>query len=326
MTTKLLQSQRIRYLSILILAIILLSLLVGSALLDGITFAEMGWEFWRGGLQSPTIIIYIILVSPIVNNFWDQAVDTLLPLVKGNSGLKEKLMRDLTKNDHWHESGAVLLAIVAVLLLSQSWGGWPDGWHGWYRMVAQLTMIGLLGWLVYTGLRGARNMTRLTGSITELDIYNLELLSPVAKWSLGVSLAFIGGITISLIFVPYDSLRNVMSISVYGVLVGTTILIFFMSLLSTHSIMLQVKRRELAIAQEQLATAFRKQRGLMIRHPEETDEKIFSEVNAWWIYVAYVRSIREWPYNASIIRTLLASLISPTIVYLIKVIFEMQFD
>jgi hypothetical protein len=323
-TSRFLQSRRVRYVVIALSAVLLLIFLVGSALLDGITFDEMQWEFWRGGLQPPTIIVYIILVSPIINNYWNRAVDTLLPLVKGNNGLKEKLVKDLTKNDRWRESGAALLAMILIVALSQQLG-WPQGWFGWYRMVTQLTMMGLLGWLVYTGLRGTRNMTRLTGSIQDLDIFNLELLSPVARWSLGVSLAFIGGITISLIFVPYDSLLNVLSISVYGVLISTTILIFFVSLLSSHNAILRVKRRELAMAEEQLATAFRKQRGLVMRRAEETDEKVFSEVTAWWIYVANVRSIREWPYNASIIRTLLASLISPTIVYLIKVMFGMQF-
>jgi len=239
-TNKMPQSGRMLYAGVVLLAVVLLALLVGSALLDRITFGQMDWEFWRGSVQSPTIIIYIVIVSPIINGYWNRAVNTLLPLIKENK-LKEKLITDLTKNDRWRESSAALVAIGAIVAISHDWEGWPDGWFEWYRLVTQFTMIGLLGWLVYTGLRGVRNLTRLTRSIQDLDIFNLELLSPVARWSLGVSLAFIGGITISLIFVPYDSLLNAISISVYSVLIFTTILIFLSSMLSTHNAILRVK-------------------------------------------------------------------------------------
>ncbi len=319
------RSGRMRYAGIMLLAVILLALLVGSALLDRITFRQMDWEFWRGSVQAPTIIIYIILVSPIINGYWNRAINTLFPLIK-DSKLKEKLITDLTKNDRWRESGTALASIGTIVVISHTWDGWPDGWFEWYRLVTQFTMIGLLGWLVYTGLRGVRNLTRLTRSIQYLDIFNLELLSPVAKWSLGVSLAFIGGITISLIFVPYDSLLNAISISVYGILIVTTILIFFSSMLSTHNAILRVKQRELNAAQEKLTIAFRKMRGSSSLGAEETDETVFSEVTAWGTYEANVRSIHDWPYTASILRQLLASLISPAIVYFIKVIFGVQFS
>jgi len=275
-------------------------------------------------VQSPTIIIYIVMVSPIINGYWNRAVNTLLPLIKENK-LKEKLITDLTKNDRWRESSAALVAIGAIVAISHDWEGWPDGWFEWYRLITQFTMIGLLGWLVYTGLRGVRNLTRLTRSIQDLDIFNLELLSPVASWSLGVSLAFIGGITISLIFVPYDSLLNAISISVYSFLIFTIILIFFSSMLSTHNAILRVKQRELNAAQEKLSIAFRKMRRSSPRGAEETDKTVFTEVAAWGTYEANVRNIHDWPYTASILRQLLASLISPAIVYLIKVAFGVQF-
>jgi hypothetical protein len=54
---------------------------------------------------------------------------------------------------------------------------------------------------------------------------------------------------------------------------------------------------------------------------EEIDETVLTEVTAWGTYEANVRNIHDWPYTASILRQLLASLISPAIVYLIKVVF-----
>jgi hypothetical protein len=100
-----------------LLAVILLVLLIGSALLDRITFGQMDWEFWRGSVQSPTIIIYIVIVGPIINGYWNRAVNTLLPLMKENK-LKEKLIADLTKNDRWRESTAALVAIGAIVVIS----------------------------------------------------------------------------------------------------------------------------------------------------------------------------------------------------------------
>jgi MFS family permease len=317
------KSRRARYIAPALIALLFLICLIGAALLDGISVDEMDWEFWRAGLQPPTIIIYTIAVIPLMDKLWNRAVGTLLPLVKGEDGTREKLAAEISKKDPWRESIAASLVMVLILVLSQPWN-WDYGWVGLYRVVAPMIMFGLLGWLVYTGLRGARNLTRLTRATLSLDIFHLEVLAPVARWSLGISLAFIGGITISMVFVPRENLLNVFNISVYAVLICTTVLIFFISMLGTHHAILKVKKRELLTAQEMLTVAYRKMQGQVTRGSTADDGRVFSEVAAWGIYETSVRNIREWPYDASIIRRLVASLASPAAVYLIKLILGIQ--
>lgn len=50
-------------------------------------------------------------------------------------------------------------------------------------------------------------------------------------------------------------------------------------------------------------------------------ERIYSAVVTWGIYEKQVQEIIEWPYNAGIIRRLAVTILSPGIIYLIKILF-----
>jgi len=49
-------------------------------------------------------------------------------------------------------------------------------------------------------------------------------------------------------------------------------------------------------------------------------EELSSTINAWVNYERRIKETPEWPYNAGIIRRLLASTVVPAVVYLIKII------
>ena len=141
---------------------------------------------------------------------------------------------------------------------------------------------------------------------------------------MGIALAFIGGISLSLVFQSIESLLAWQSITIYSILVCATILLFFLSMWSTHNVMAGAKRREHDLAQEHLEKVTRELREATVQDRPEEMNRLYSAMAAWGIYERHVRETPEWPYNANILRRLSVSVLIPGIVYLIKVLLNMR--
>ena len=173
--------------------------------------------------------------------------------------------------------------------------------------------------LIYSSITGARQFSQLTRQNLKLDIFNTKVLAPVAHSSLGVSLAFIGGISLSLVFQTQESLLVWYNILIYAVLVLATVVIFFLSMWSTHNAMVDAKKQRLTLAQEYLVGASRKLEDQVVTGQSEGTEDLSVNITAWLNYERRIKEVPEWPFNASIIRRLLASTLAPVAVFLIKV-------
>ncbi len=204
----------------LIAAVLLLSLVL-AAYLDGVFSRPFEWSVWRGGLQPPVIITYVLVIYPLMQRLWDRAVRALAPLLDLDESSRNDILNSLYARNHRWEWLAVFLGASFWVALSQPWN-WVGDWMEIYSLAVQITMFGLLGWLVNGGLTNTRQLTRLNHHV-KLDIYNPGLMAPVAQWSLGISLAFVGGITISVAFQPTQSLLEWQTIVTYAVLLSVTI-------------------------------------------------------------------------------------------------------
>jgi hypothetical protein len=85
--------------------------------------------------------------------------------------------------------------------------------------------------------------------------------------------------------------------------------------------MVRVKKHELAIVRRNLENARSNLKEQAAHGFEDGMERIYSAVATWGIYEKQVQETREWPYNAGIIRRLALTILSPAIVYLIKLLF-----
>ena len=185
-------------------------------------------------------------------------------------------------------------------------------------------MFGLLGWLFYTGFAGSRLIARLSRKPLKLDVLDPAPLMPVARWSLGTALMFVGGISLSMVFI--SSSRESFpwlewgTIIIYVVLILVTVLLFFLSMWGVHTAMAEAKRRELALARKHLSTAFMGLRSRAVQGQSEGMDGLSVAVAGWTAYEARIARAPEWPYNAGIIRRLAASVLAPIAVYLIKIL------
>ena len=307
-----------RWVTATVAAILLLSLIL-AALLDG-AFSELSdWEFWRNFLDAPAAVIYILSIYPFVQRLWDRALQAFQPLLSQEEGSIVVMAQALKRRWEWV---AILLGGVFWLGMERPWL-WVDQWLDVYASVTDLFMFALLGWIIYSGIAGARHLNILSRRHLNLDIFNTELV-PVARYSMGITLVFIGGISLSLVFQSIDNLLEWQSITIYAILVCATVLVFFLSMWSTHNIMAGAKRREHDLARNHLEEVTRELREAALRGQSEGMDRLYSAVAAWGIYERRIREAPEWPYNATILRRLSVSVLIPGIVYLIKILLNVR--
>jgi hypothetical protein len=301
-----------------IIALLFLLGLFLTALAEETPINQLGWNFWRIGLQGPAIIIYILIIYPILNRMGDKAIESIIPLLDIDKKEFDELQSKYYSPKRLGEWISLSAGAIFILVLSQPWKGKFE-FNTLFLFIIEIIMFSLLALLIYYGFNNTRYITQINKNL-KLDIFNVEALAPIARWSLSVSLAFIGGIMISIIFQNVDNLMQWQVIVIYVILVASTVVIFFISLWSTHMAIVNVKRRELAVVDTRLSEACRKLTQQVTNNINESDSVLHLEVAAWGLYERRIRETREWPYNAAIIGRLLLSIASPGIVYVIKLL------
>ena len=114
------------------------------------------------------------------------------------------------------------------------------------------------GLTVVTGVSGSGKSSLVFDTLYHeahrrfLDIFSTGALAPIARSSLGFSMTFIGGISLSLVFQTQDDLLLWKNIIVWIILICFAILVFFFSTWTTHQTMVKAKKEELLFIQKQL--------------------------------------------------------------------------
>jgi len=301
-------------------ALLLLTSLILIAITADTPISNLGENFWRTGFQGPAIIIYILIIFPILTRMGDKAVESIIPWVAMNQEELAELETKYRVPSRKWEIIFLSMGIVIILLLTQPWKGAIEPFYI-FLFLTEMIMFSFLSLLIYYGFHNARYMTQINKRL-KLDLFNMDSLVPIARWSLSISLAFLGGIALSIIFQNIENLKQWQVIIIYIIIIFSTVAMFFISLWSTHMAIVNVKKHELTMVQEKLTRACR----IMMQNAHEhsnannNNNYLFSEVAAWTLYERRIRETKEWPYNAGIIRQLIISIMSSGFVYVIKLL------
>jgi hypothetical protein len=304
----------------IVLIFSLLLLLIIAAMLDRATGDMRQWDFWRQFLGAPVLIGYIFLIIPYMMRLDSKAKETFQQIFFQQNSYPDDAGYIPRRRWEWV---AFIAGAAFWILLQQPWSwDWIGErlWLNLYALVTYAILFGLLGWLIYYSFTGSRYMNRLSRRKLNIDIFNTHTLTPVARASLGTSFAFIGGISLSLIFQTVDSLLTWQNIVIYAILVIATLVIFFLSMWSTHRTMATSKNAELVLVRQQLNEGIRKLKESVSDDSIVNTNELNSAVAAWGIYERRVQEAQEWPFNANILRRLAASTLLPAIVYGVKVL------
>jgi hypothetical protein len=223
---------------------------------------------------------------------------------------------------------AVAIGIVAGLLLWRPWDysglsrmwlsvGAESQWLVLYGLIVGGLWGGLQGWIVYSSLASMRLFAGLQRQPLEISVFDLRPLEPIGRWSLSIALAFIGGSALSLLFVPQLN-PSVEALVLYGIVILTPVLVFFLNMLSTRQTIVAAKRRELDRVRENLATASLALAERAASGQPKHTQAALDSIGAWVAYEERVGKVAEWPYTAEIRRNLVLSTLLPPAAWLVQ--------
>ena len=307
-----------------VVAAVLLLLLILATFLDGVANDLFTWGFWHNYGDGLLLIAYILMVSSFIWKLRIKAIQAFRPLLAIDDDAFNQLAAKASAPNRPWEWVFVLIGVGMAAALGQPWNlGWGPGelWLSVYLVITGTLMNGLLWWLIYDTLAGTVRIAQLSSQAPKIDIlFDTELLIPIARWSLGISVGWVGGISLSLVFQTQDTLLQGGTITLYAILVCVTVLGFLLSMWSTRNTIAKVKRRELVLARKHLAAASLELKDRASRGRLEGMEGLSSTMTSWATYQKLVQDTPTWPFDINIMRRLLASTIAPVLVYLVKVL------
>jgi hypothetical protein len=272
-------------------------------------------SLWMLGL-NPVMLVYILSVHPIIHRRWVRAMQSLEALEPhaGSASPAETAAR----RGEW---AAMMLGALAGLAVARRGPVAGEAWLWLYSEGVSALMFSLLAAAIYGSVMRSRQLAAYSRSGLELKVFDGHLLTPFAKWGQSVSLVFVGGISLSLLFQSYQSLRSLESVMIYGCLIAVAMTLFFMSMWTVHVALVRAQDKELARVRRDLTVA---RADLARRRDCETAEAVhdaYLPVVILGDYEHQVLKASTWPFNLAIVGRVFASVVAPLAVYLLKLAF-----
>ena len=273
---------------------------------------------WRFILLPPAIVIYIWLVSPLLDRQGAEVVRSIReisPLDEESfTTLVDKALTIRPRNE-WIAIGVgVLLGValntgndfteIPILFLVY-----------WYLSLA--SMYAMMCWTFYVSGASTRLSQALFRKPLRINLFNLAPFEVIGRQGLLMAMAFLGGITLSLILsLQVASLTEPLYWVIYLVLIAIALLIFFSSMRPAHRVLAKQKGQELSGVQRHLE---RLGQELMQRMDSQGEiGELASQINALTAYERRLKDTPTWPYNTGMLRTLFFSILMPLASVLVK--------
>ena len=302
-----------RYTSFVVVLALALILLLALA-----AYAQSGQRV-AGGLWmlalDPVILVYILVVHPFMHRRWERAMHSLETLSPHATSADRP--KPTSRSGEWI---AVLLGALVGLAVARRVPG-AEGWLRLYSEATSALMFALLAAAIYGSVARSRHLAARSRAGLELNVFDGHLLTPFAQWGQSLSLVFVGGISLSLLFQSSESLRSMEGVTVYGSLVIVALTLFFMSMWTIHVALANAQDRELARVRRDLGAA----REALRRHRDCGSAGIVQDtylpVVILGVYEQQVLDASTWPFNPTIVGRVFASAGAPLGVYLLKLAF-----
>jgi hypothetical protein len=276
-----------------------------------------GSGLWLLGLE-PVMIVYILAVHPFMYRRSQRAARSLDALAPHAEDTEPRT--PATRRGDW---GAMGVGMLLGLLAARRLPGVEDGlWL--YAQATSALMFALLTTAIYGSMSRSRQMAARLRTELALNVFDGHLLTPFAQWGQSISLVFVGGICLSLLFQSSASLRSLEGMVIYGSLVVVALTLFFTSMWAVHVALAKAQDVELAKVRRDLARA----RATMQSHRAgEVETAVHDAYLAVVVLGAYERQVLDastWPFNPAIVGRVFASAAAPLGVYALKLLFGVR--
>jgi hypothetical protein len=292
-------------------AVALLAAPLVAAALDGTLSGFLTSDAWRTWLY-PAVITYILAVAPPVARMDRAVAASFRSILQIPEEETERLFRTVGIPRPAQELRAMAVgAVLGYLSLWAGGGAVPDGWLEACAIAEAVLMYAMLAWVIYNSVAASRLMTVLHRKPLRVDPFDVTPFQSIGRQSLVLALVFVGGITLSILFLAFrsESVRFVEFWMSFLPPALVPVLIFFLFMLPTHRVLSAAKARELESVRRHIVTSCR---ALAQRIESGQDSLAFSQqVLALSTYEKRLEQMPTWPYNISMLRTLFFSVLLP---------------
>lgn len=304
-----------RYIAFVVaLALALALLLALAAYSHGGSGQRGDSRLWMLGLD-PVILVYILAVHPFMRRRWKRAMHSLEALAPHADGTGRP-----PRSSRRGEWAAVLLGALAGLALSHRVPG-TEGWLRLYAEAISALTFALLAAAIYGSVMRSRHLAAHSRAGLELNVFDGHLLTPFAQWGQSLSLVFVGGISLSLLFQSYESLRSLEGVIVYGCLIVVAMTLFFMSMWTIHIALAKAQDKELARVRRDLSAARETLACQRAGEMAGAVQDAYFPVVVLGLYERQVLDAPTWPFNPAIVGRVVVSAVAPLGVYVLKLAF-----
>ena len=179
-----------------------------------------------------------------------------------------------------------------------------------YAYLSRIVLWGVSGWAVFIAFATTRLTNALLRQPVRVEIFDLNPFQPIGRQSLLLCLVLIGGMLLGLLTSNFarEELRLEYLI-VNLAIVALSAAIFLVNTHNVHRLLAATKRQRLESVERHLARACSRLEELISQNLDT--HAVATELNALATSKRELKTIRTWPYNTEMLRTILISVVTP---------------
>ena len=294
------------------LAIVLFVTPVITALIDGI-FGQFH-QLWRVIYIQPTIIVYILLLTPFHQRANRDVIVGLRPIIKLTDEEYNDMVVEKSRINPRGEYIALAIGLLIGFLMNMGASmGVQAPLTYTYKLITTIIMYTSIIWALYVAVASARLNKEIYRLPIEVNIFDLRPFEPIGRESLVLSFSFIVGATIAMAFsITAELVLTVENIVIYLIFAGMTIVVFYANMIDTYRLLLATKKRDIHMAQDHISEAYHS-----FKHFAEEGKDIrtsVTDVNAWIVMKERLGKTQTWPHSTATVGRLLATAFMPAAV------------
>lgn len=300
--------------------------LIGVALegsLDGLLINDQ----WRGVFIGPSVFLYIVVIAPRLSKMDVRMIHSLRSLVLSDDEQFQRLVQQALAVPLWKELAAFGLGAAWSLVSFARAGAFALSFIAVYRLIATVFVNGILLWLIYISFVSTRLASTIMRQPMQVDPLDITPFEAIGRQSLLLALVFVGGITLSLLFIIFQpGIFQVLEFwLVYVPLALVPVIVFFLNMRPVHRVLATARDQELKAVRKHILRA---SRALIQRLEAGGDPggdaggisggisgadsaSLAVQINALAGYEERLKRARTWPYNTEMLRTLVFSVLIP---------------
>lgn len=282
-----------------------------AAAWDGMFAKILGNGMWRILILPVVIICYCWFISPLINRMNSELIIAARSLVMMDETGFTQLINQSSRINPIHEwiAFAIGMALGVLNALQTNFEGSATALK-LYWTVGLALMYGILAWIIYDSFASTRLNAAILRQPLNIDLFDITPFEVFGRHSLILAMAFIGGLTLSLLCTfQMESLYVIEFWLVYFFMALITVLIFFLGMRPTHMVLNNEKNRELKVVRRHILRASRDLLERIDRNQETNSTAV--EINALAVYETRLQAAQTWPYNTPMLRTLFVSVLVP---------------